>query len=127
MQFVVVLSSMKRVLIAEDNLDLRSFLSGILLTHNYQVRSTANKMGLQNYLQSYEPDIILLDVLLGEDDGREICREIKNEHKEVVIILISANPMLLNDYTIYNADDTIEKPFGVGNLLDKIRDVQVKA
>src|ERR1700728_1304230 len=102
---------MARILIVEDNLDLRNFLSVILLMNNYKVRSTASKSGLDMQLHAFDPDIILLDVLLGEDDGRSLCKEIKAVNKTVSIILISANPLLLDKYEAYGAAGVIEKPF----------------
>jgi CheY-like chemotaxis protein len=68
------------------------------------------------------PDMIFLDVFLQGEDGREICKELRNnsETKYLCIILISGSPKDLELYKEFGADGYLEKPFGLPVLLDKI-------
>lgn len=71
----------------------------------------------------FEPNLILLDVMLGDHDGREICHEIKStQHtSHISIIMISATHDLKSmDKKLCEPDDVIAKPFDIQNLIDKV-------
>jgi len=112
---------MARILVVEDNLDLRDFLTILLQLSNFEVQGVSSGVEVFTKLIIFKPDVILLDVLLGRDNGRDICKEIKEKYKDVAVILLSANPKLLMDYDECNADDVIEKPFNNQDILDKIK------
>jgi DNA-binding response OmpR family regulator len=114
---------MAKILIVEDYLDLLDFFSIFLKMNDFEVRSISYQKEVQISIDSFSPDLVLLDVMLGGDDGRDICREIKKKNKNVSVILISANPKLLKKYKEYGADDIIEKPFDNVGILDKINKV----
>jgi DNA-binding response OmpR family regulator len=111
---------MARIIIVDDYKDLQDFFKALLELNHFEVRSAGSAVELNSLLNSFTPDLILLDVMLGADSGINICKEIKEKHKEIAIILISANPKLLINYQDCNADDIIEKPFDMHVVLDKI-------
>ena len=117
---------MIKILLVEDNSLLRDFLLILLERNNFEVRSASSRNELNIWLRTFTPDIILLDVLLEEDSGRDICREMKETNKTISIILMSSNPQLLVDYNECNADDIIEKPFKIDDVLAKIANVLVR-
>ena len=87
---------------------------------------TANCIdSLYKQLQTNLPDLVLIDVRLNGMDGREICKELKtrNAFKSIPIILMSSSASKLIDYKNFNADDVLEKPFGITVLLGKIDDL----
>jgi DNA-binding response OmpR family regulator len=112
---------MARILIIEDDAALLEFLSFFLEMNAYETCAVSSKKGIEFAIDNFKPDVILLDVLLGGYDGREICREIKSTNKTVSIILLSANPTLLEHYDECDADDAIEKPFDNDNILKTIK------
>src|ERR1700733_7822525 len=107
----------KKILIAEDNHDLLDFFSIFLKIHDFEVRGASSKEEVYMHLEDFRPDLILMDVILGPHDGRELCREIKKMHKHVGIILLSANPAFLVEHTECDPEETIEKPFSNEELL----------
>lgn len=74
-------------------------------------------------ITSRQPDLVLLDVWLAGEDGREICRTIKNDPllANLPIILISASKDLPTGALKAGADDYIEKPFDIDIVSSKVR------
>ena len=71
---------------------------------------------------SLHPDVVLLDVNLGKYDGRTICQKIKshNETHDIPVILFSANHNIRESAIESHADDYIEKPFAIDDMLAKV-------
>ncbi len=113
---------MPKVLIVDDSPDLLDFLSLFLKVKKYDVETATSKAQIEDSLPFFVPDIILLDVRLHGEDGREICKYIKSKtpYKHIPIILLSASPELLKDYRECKACDVIEKPFDIQTVLEKI-------
>jgi two-component system response regulator (stage 0 sporulation protein F) len=65
------------------------------------------------YVESFKPDIILMDVLLRNYSGRVLCKQIKNSHPEIHTVLISADAGVLQNYERCGADGAVEKPFDI--------------
>jgi DNA-binding response OmpR family regulator len=78
---------------------------------------------------SFAPDLVIVDVCLGEDDadGRELCKEIRRFNRWVPIILMSGRHDVLQDPEQYGANDVIDKPFDITPLLLKIDKLLLKA
>jgi DNA-binding response OmpR family regulator len=112
---------MAKILIIEGDTALLEFLSIFLKRSDFQIRAVSLKNEIEFAVEDFKPDIILLDVLLGGYDGRQICREIKATYKLVSVILLSTNPKLLEHYDECDADDAIEKPFDNENILKTIK------
>ena len=112
---------MAKILIIEGDMALLEFLSIFLKRNDFQIRAVSSKEEIELAVEDFKPDIILLDVLLGGYDGRQICREIKVTNKLVSVILLSTNPTLLEHYDECDADDAIEKPFDNENILKTIK------
>jgi DNA-binding response OmpR family regulator len=110
---------MPKILIIDDYLDLVNFFSVLLEREGFEVKGISRTKGIESNIDHFNPDLVLLDVML-RDDGREICKEIKQMNKAIHIILMSTNPKLLENYLEYNADDIIEKPFDNDEVLNKI-------
>ena len=113
----------KKILIAEDYHDLLDFLSIFLEIHDFEVRGASSKEEVYMHIEVFQPDLILMDVVLGPHDGREICKEIRAIHKKVGIILLSADPNLLADTNECEPEEVVEKPFSNEELLKKIKKV----
>jgi DNA-binding response OmpR family regulator len=113
---------MPKILIVDDSRDLADFLTVLLQLHNFEVETALSKTVLMDKLDTFKPDLILLDIVLRHIDGRELCKEIKNNslYKKIPIILLSANPEFLKGYEVCEANDVIEKPFDIKTVIDKI-------
>ena len=119
---------MIKILLIDDDPDVRSLMSRVLEKQGYVVETAARKEEAWQKLQNEKPSLILLDVLLSGNDGREFCREIKAqpEMKNVPVIMFSGHPSAGLQFESYGADDFISKPINTEALLDKLRQ-QVKA
>ncbi|RYD73228.1 MAG: response regulator, partial [Sphingobacteriales bacterium] len=68
------------------------------------------------------PDLILLDIWMSGHDGRDICKQLKNdpEFKEIPILMISASRDIRQSALDAGANDFMEKPFEMDSLLNKV-------
>lgn len=114
--------SKPRILVIEDDPPIRRFLNTTLTTQDYElIEATTGKEGL-SLAASHVPDVILLDLGLPDIDGLEIIRKIR-EWSATPIIIISARGQERDKVAGLDAgaDDYLTKPFGVGELLARIR------
>ena len=116
---------MSKILVADDSPDLLELFKLMFEASGYEVRTVLYRYSLMNALADFKPDIILLDVLLRANNGRDICKEIKSksETKNLPVILMSACPEYLLNYKECNADEVLEKPFNITDVLKKINSV----
>jgi len=113
----------KKILVLDDDLAILEVLKDTLEYSGYAVNTLSEGSAVFEKIQEYHPDLILLDVMLAEYDGREICRSIKQQHDSanIPVILISATHDLSKSLQQQGApDDFVAKPFDLDNLLNKI-------
>mgnify|MGYP001569991798 FL=1 len=115
----------KKILIVEDEANMRMGLKDNFLYEGYQVicAETAEE-GLDIY-RSENPDLILLDVMLPKMDGIQLCRILRKENRQIPIIMLTAKGQEIDKVLGLEtgADDYITKPFNLGELLARIRAV----
>ena len=120
-----------KVFIIDDDLSFRALLSDTLSALGYEVSEAANAQSAQSKLESYEPDVILLDVMLPDMDGVSLCRTIRSNPKtaHIPILVISAlsDANTLNDALLFGATDFVVKPVHYNELKTRIdRAAQLK-
>lgn len=111
---------MAKILVVDDSVDLADMLSILLKMNDHEVVAANTKKAMHKLLTSFKPDIVLLDVLLRDGDGRDMCQSIKEKDNRITIILMSANPKLIKDHQKCKADDVIEKPFDIKTVVEKV-------
>lgn len=113
---------MCKILLVDDSPDLAEFMSHLLSMNNFEVKTAVARQDVIVYLDEFMPDIILMDVKLNGEDGRELCKELKETQRfnHIRSILMSANPSFLTDYSTFLADDILHKPFKIETLLETI-------
>lgn len=114
---------MKKILAVDDNKDILEMLRYILESSGYEVDTLSDGHFLFDRISKWMPDLILLDIMLGDLDGRVLCRDVKNteETHDIPVILISASHHAEHSFTQKGApDDFIEKPFDMNTLLTSI-------
>ncbi|KJS00084.1 MAG: hypothetical protein VR65_14360 [Desulfobulbaceae bacterium BRH_c16a] len=114
-----------KVLIVDDEPQNAKIMREILSFHpKYDYRVAMSGEQALEILESYFPDIILLDIMMPGIDGYEVCRWVrgKKEHKLSKIVMISGMSMIEDRLKGYNsgADDYISKPFVEDELLAKL-------
>ena len=116
---------MKRILAVDDNQDILSVLRYILEDSGYKVDTLSDGRFLFDKIEENMPDLILLDIMLGDDlDGRRLCKDVKAkaETHDIPVILISATHNIKDIFNQKGApDDFISKPFDMYVLLDSIQ------
>lgn len=111
----------KKIIIADDDPGIQDIFRIIFEKAGYVTTIFSN--GLNLLRNNYElPDIFLLDKQLSGFDGLEICRYLKSrtETKFIPVIMISATPGIRELAKEAGADDFLEKPFIMTQLLNKI-------
>ena len=114
-----------RVLIAEDDEHTRNGLAEILESEGYETLSATNGAEALDLFASESPDFICLDVMMPETDGYEVCKQIRRQSSTVPIIFISAKSEEIDKVLglELGADDFIVKPFGVREVVARVRAV----
>jgi two-component system phosphate regulon response regulator PhoB len=114
---------MFRILIIDDDVDLLFLGSSLLKQRGFEVFSLSNADEVFEIVRSFRPHLILLDVKLGDQDGRDICLKLKTDPETnfVKIILYSAFPETSVEYSKYGADDFVVKPYEFNHLVERIR------
>ncbi|MDN3550228.1 response regulator transcription factor [Mucilaginibacter aquaedulcis] len=112
----------KKILIVDDEADIRDVVNYILTDEGYQVKELADGQNVDHAIEDSRPDVILLDVMLGDMDGRDICRELKNapETMAIPIIIVSATHAGIDEGKGCHADDYLLKPFDIEDLIQKV-------
>lgn len=113
---------MKKLLIVDDETDLLQGMELLLTKFGYKVKTATSHKTLLPIVYSFQPDIIILDVMLGHEDGRDICKALKQNPitKEICIMLFSASPEKGKNYQDYLADGWLDKPFDTQSIASKL-------
>jgi two-component system KDP operon response regulator KdpE len=111
-----------KILIVDDERAIRRFLRASLNARGYSVLEAANGVEAMQVLTVEHPDLLILDVGLPDKDGIEITRQIR-EWSEIPVIILSVRDQERDKIAALDAgaDDYLTKPFGVGELLARIR------
>ena len=114
---------MKHVLVVEDDRFLNKMLSYNLTGDGYEITSVLNAGTAAQALSAREFDLVLLDINLPDGNGYDLCKLIKPEHPDTIVIFLTANDQESDQIRGYEAGavDYITKPFVIGALQRKIK------
>jgi two-component system KDP operon response regulator KdpE len=109
------------VLIVEDDPNIVDLIRSNLAVRGFDALVSSDGSKALTMLETEQPDMVLLDLMLPEIDGFELCRQIR-ERSPVAIIVVSARGGERDKVTALNmgADDYMTKPFGIEELLARI-------
>ena len=112
-----------RILVVEDDRLLNNTLCYNLNTAGYAVDSALTKSAAGSFLTKQDYDLIVLDVNLPDGNGFELCKLIKPQHPDTIVIFLTANDQESDQIRGYEvgAVDYITKPFVIGALQRKIK------
>jgi DNA-binding response OmpR family regulator len=113
---------MSKILVVDDDIDILSVMEILLTMKGFEVEVTAKGENTFPKIETFKPDLILLDVLISCHDGRTICRKLKANKAtmHIPVIMFSAHPGAAATIAEYGANDFIAKPFDVTSLLQKV-------
>jgi|SRR5579875_641573 len=110
-----------KALLVEDDPNIVDFIRANLVVRGFDTCVSPDGSRALQLLETESPDIVLLDLMLPDSDGFELCREMR-ERSNVGIIVVSAKGGQQDKVTALNlgADDYMTKPFGIEELLARI-------
>jgi DNA-binding response OmpR family regulator len=111
-----------RVLIAEDDVNLRQGLIDLLEGEGYEVFPAGDGRQALDCFRQEGPDLVLLDVMMPEMSGYDVCREIRKHDSQTPIIMLTAKGEEIDKVVglELGADDYVTKPFGLHELRARI-------
>jgi DNA-binding response OmpR family regulator len=111
----------KRIMIADDDPGIVDAVEMLLEFEGYQVTSTVDGSTVLD-MKDELPDLLLLDIWMSGEDGRDICKKLKSlsATKNIPVIMISASRDIKESALAAGADDFLAKPFEMDELLRKI-------
>jgi DNA-binding response OmpR family regulator len=111
------------ILVIDDDRDILKVLKANLELHKYNVATAESWTEGQKTISAKKPDLLLLDLMLPDGDGVEICRTLRKRHPSLPIIMLTAKDKI-SDKVIgleSGADDYVVKPFETLELIARIK------
>jgi two-component system KDP operon response regulator KdpE len=116
------MSEPKRVLVVDDESQITRVLRQSLRAHRYDVRTAADGVSALDTFHDWHPDLVITDLQMPEMDGIEFCKAIRKESDLPVIVLsVRGEERTKVEALDAGADDYITKPFGIDELLARVR------
>jgi DNA-binding response OmpR family regulator len=114
----------RKVLIADDEPNIVTALEFLLKRSGYDVRSVANRDAALALVESYRPDVVLLDVMMPVRSGYEVCQRMRErpEWRDIRIVMLTAKgrEAEMSKGLSLGADLYITKPFSTQELIEKV-------
>ena len=111
-----------KILVVDDEANILDLVTAYLKPEGYEVRTAADGVAGLDLARSFQPDVIVLDVMLPGIDGLEVLARLRRESGAYVILLTSKSEETDKIVGLsVGADDYVTKPFSVGELLARIR------
>ena len=112
----------RKILIVDDNADIRSFLKLALETAGYSVQTATNGEEALALQRKHPADILITDIFMPESDGFELIDTMRTEFPRVKVVVISGGPQVrarkyLSDAALMGVDVTLQKPFDIETLV----------
>lgn len=117
---------MTKILLVEDEETIRKFVRVNLEMENYEVEEAGTGEDGLELASRFNPDIVLLDVMLPGIDGFEVCKVLRGEYREIGIIMLTAKSLDIDriEGLESGADDYISKPFNPKELILRIKSLE---
>ncbi|QEL00730.1 response regulator [Olivibacter sp. LS-1] len=118
---------MKQIIVVEDDKDIRELVEYLLVNEQFDVKSCANVKEFRQRIQGNKPNLILLDIMLPDGNGVDLCRELYRDEKtkDIPVVLMSAHGRRNLVETEHCVRDFIEKPFDIDHFINTINHYSV--
>jgi two-component system phosphate regulon response regulator PhoB len=118
----------KRIHVLEDDGDIRYIIEYLLKDEGYELQLSSSLSELKSKLRDSLPDLFIIDVMLPDGNGIEICDDLKSDMftRHIPVIVMSANPRSKQMSSQVCADDYISKPFDLDDVVKRINNLLVK-
>lgn len=116
------MSEPQKVLVVDDEPQITRVLRHSLSAHRYDVRTAADGLSALDTFRDWHPDLIITDLQMPEMGGIELCREVRKSSTVPIIILsVRGEEKTKVQALDAGADDYVTKPFGIDELLARVR------
>lgn len=101
-----------KLLVIDDDTAVTDLLSLLLKSQGFEVFATNNSSDGLSMIRELQPDLVILDLMMPEMDGWEVCRAVRQFNQQVPIIILSAlnDPSMIASVLDAGADDYLTKP-----------------
>jgi two-component system phosphate regulon response regulator OmpR len=114
----------ERVLIVEDDREVREAVADYLASHGYDCAQAADGKAMRAALAEGAPDLVLLDLRLPGEDGLSLARWLRDNHSVAIIMVTAAGDVVDRVVGLeVGADDYLGKPFDLRELLARVKSV----
>ena len=112
----------KRILVIDDEFQITRVLKRSLTAHRYDVRTASDGESGLDLLHDFHPDLVITDLSMPAMNGIEVCREVRKSSSVPIIVLsVRGEERTKVEALDAGADDYITKPFGMDELLARVR------
>ncbi len=121
------MNSMARILIADDNRENRELLEAYLASIDCEIETSVDGQDTMNKIESFKPDLVLLDVMMPKLSGFEVCRKVKQnpETSKIMILMVTALSELgdIERAVAEGTDDFLSKPVNQIELQKRVENM----
>jgi len=115
------MNKVRRILVADDDPAIQRFYSDELFEEGYEVITCGDGSRLMDMIRNHLPDLILMDVRLGHENGLDLLQDIKNEYDTLPVILCTAYPAFKDDLKTLAADYYLTKRSNLQELKSTVQ------
>ncbi len=118
------MNAKQRILIADDDANIAELIALYLTKEGYETRKAGDGREALQLVQTFNPDLIILDIMMPEMDGYEVCREVRKESTTPIIMLTAKGETFDKVLGLeLGADDYMVKPFDTKELVARVKAV----
>jgi two-component system response regulator MprA len=112
-----------RLLVVEDDPPVRGMLARALGYEGFEVTCVPDAAGAMAGMRTADPELMLLDLLLPDEDGLEVCRRLREQGEHIPILMLTARDTVSDRIAGLDAgaDDYLVKPFSTAELVARVR------
>ncbi len=111
-----------KLLVIDDDSNISEMLSLHLESEGYEVKTASDGVEGMNFFKMYEPDLVLLDIMLPRKDGWQVCREIREISNKPIIMITAKSETFDKVLGLeLGADDFLVKPIDIKELIARIK------
>ena len=114
----------QRILIADDDVNIAELISLYLTKEGYETKRASDGREALRMVPIFDPDLIILDIMMPEMDGYEVCREVRKNNSTPIIMLTAKGETFDKVLGLeLGADDYMVKPFDTKELVARVKAV----
>lgn len=118
----------KKILIVDDEQDLVELMADAFARDGrFEIRTANNGFDAGMQVREFRPDIVVLDVMLPDINGREVCQRVRSDSTLDSVKIICISGMIeqdkVSDLRAAGADDFVQKPFTIDRLIERVCDL----